>query len=108
MKAGDAIPHLVGWEYHGPPMGNQPGLTTVATGKLPRPDGEVEYAATVYECPRGNFVFNAATCWWNMALSKPPGYVNPPKVDLSRDDERVQRMTRNVVERMVRSPRPAR
>jgi hypothetical protein len=31
MKKGDVIPKLIGWEYHGQPNGDQPGLTVLAT-----------------------------------------------------------------------------
>jgi hypothetical protein len=30
MKAGDRIPGLIGWEYHGDPPGDIPGLEVVA------------------------------------------------------------------------------
>ena len=29
--------------------------------------------------PKGNLVFNAGTCWWNVVLSTPPGFQNPPR-----------------------------
>jgi hypothetical protein len=102
MKAGDSIPQLVGWEYHGPPMREDPSLVVLAAGKTRRYQQQTnrEYAAVIYTAPRGNFVFNAATCWWNMPLSRPPGSVNPPRTDFSREDPRVQRMTRNLLDRM--------
>ena len=103
MKKGDAIPQLVGWEYHGPPLRDDPNLVLVATGKIKtynRPS-ERTYAATIYPGPKSNFVFNAATCWWNMLLSRPPGAVNPPNTDFSKPDPRVQRITKNLFERMI-------
>jgi hypothetical protein len=105
MKDGDSIPQLVGWEYHGPPMRDDPSLVVLARGKTRRGQQETnrEYASVLYTAPKGNFVFNAATCWWNMPLSRPPGAVNPPRTDFSREDRRVQRITKNLLDRMLRS-----
>jgi hypothetical protein len=102
MRQGDGIPDLVGWEYHGPPLRDDPSLIVVASGTVRRyrEPTEKTYAATIYEGTRGSLVFNAATCWWNMLLSRPPGAVNPPHADFSRADPRVQRITRNLLDRM--------
>jgi hypothetical protein len=104
MKEGDRVPGLVGWEYHGPPLRNDPSLVVLASGKVTNRRGEEQspdYAATVYHGPRGNVVFNAATCWWSMLLAAPPGFVNPPEEDFARSDPRVQRMTQNLLARMI-------
>jgi hypothetical protein len=104
MQAGDRIPGLVGWEYHGPPLRDDPTLQVVAGGKvfnMQRKEQEREFAAVVYDGPRGNVVFNAGTCWWSMVLSSPPGFVNPPDKDFTRDDPRVQRITQNLLARMI-------
>src|SRR5262249_3875000 len=75
-KAGDGIPGLVGWEWHGHPATAIPGLEIVAQGNV-RPRGrnrtQGHYTATVYPGPQGNFVWNAATIWWSTGLSSPPG-----------------------------------
>jgi hypothetical protein len=105
MKSGDRIPGLVGWEYHGPPFRKDPALAVVARGPVHDAEGKLqkpEFAATIYQLPRGNVVFNAATCWWNMLLSRPPGFVNPNGRDFTRSDPRVQRITRNLLMRMIR------
>jgi hypothetical protein len=104
MKEGDRVPGLVGWEYHGPPLKADPSLVVLASGKVYSRRGEEQspdYAATVYHGPRGNIVFNAATCWWSMLLAAPPGFVNPPEEDFARSDPRVQRMTQNLLARMI-------
>lgn len=103
MKNGDAIPDLVGWEHHGNPA-SIPGLEVVARGPVfsgKKPQG-VEYTATVYPGPKKNLVFNAATIWWADGLAHPPGYVRPAAHGASPQgpDARVQRITRNVLERM--------
>jgi hypothetical protein len=106
MKKGDGIPKLVGWEYHGAPNGDQPGLTILATAPTrPRDNRDLNprtpHTSTIYELPRGNIVFDAGTCWWNMVLSTPPGEMNPPRRDFSKDDPRVQRITANLLKRMI-------
>jgi hypothetical protein len=103
MKKGDGIPGLVGWEWHGDPA-PIPGLEIVATGLTQsapgKPNGGV-FTATIYPGPRGNFVFNAATCWWADGLSAPPGYVRPKVyTEPKGPDPRAQQITRNVLERM--------
>ena len=105
MKAGDRIAGLIGWEWHGDPA-PIPGLEIVATGPTQsapdKPNGGV-YTATVYPGPRNNFVFNAATCWWADSLSAPPGYVRPKVyTEPLGPNEKAQRITRNVLERMLR------
>lgn len=108
MKKGDFIPQLVGWEYHGPPLAeNLKDLVVLAEGPVTNYNGvpgtrNRTYAATIYTAPKGNFVFNAATCWWTKVLSAPPGYINPPFIDhFKQGDERVRRITKNVLDRMI-------
>ncbi|MFO0954336.1 MAG: DUF6605 domain-containing protein [Isosphaeraceae bacterium] len=104
VKAGDRIPGLVGWEYHGAPP-EIPGLEVVAGGKAwvggVRPQ---DWTATVYPGPKGNVVFNASTIFWAQGLSSPPGHTLPWS-HWSRPhgpDERVQRITANVLRRALR------
>jgi hypothetical protein len=106
LREGDAIPNLIGWEYHGYPLKPDPTLVVVGEARFKKRYDESEpgHAATFYEGPKGNFVFNAGTCWWSMALSVPPGATNPPDVDFSHPDPRVQRMTKNLFDRVVASP----
>ena len=110
LKKGDAIPDLVGWEYHGYPLGKMEGLKVLAEGPMFEPDSGNLYAATYYELEQGNFVFNAATCWWNMLLSTPPGFPNPqnPKglftdriINFRENDPRIQKITSNMLDRIA-------
>ena len=105
MKAGDRIPGLIGWEYHGnpPPI---PGLEIVGTGTAwqggERPQ---TWTATIYHGPKGNFVFNASTIFWAQGLSNPPGHVLPWS-HWSRPhgpDPRVQQITKNLLDRAIGS-----
>lgn len=114
MKLNDSIPDLVGWECHGLPLGNQPGLVVLAENKtyanqFNTPDPPV-HAAVIYELPQGNFVFNAGTCWWSMLLSAPPGFKNPVYnigrngyrvMNFSEPDQRVQQMTTNLFQKVL-------
>lgn len=104
MKKGDRVTALVGWEYHGPPIGKHPDLTVLSEGPVYGANGERRtgtYATTIYTASKGNLVFDAATCWWNMVLSSPPGFQNPPRKDFFRNDPRIQRITKNVLDRMI-------
>lgn len=107
MQQGDRVPGMIGWEWHGDPAPIA-GLEIVARGPTQsapdRPNGG-EYTATVYPGPRGNFVFNAATCWWADGLSAPPGYVRPQVYTAPQGpDARIQQITRNVIHRMGAMP----
>jgi hypothetical protein len=105
MKNGESIKGLVGWEHHGPPLGEMPGLEVLARGPVSsrgRPQN-VEYTATMYPGPKQNLVFNAATIWWSDGLAEPPGYLRPSAHGGTPPgpDERVQRMTKNLFERFL-------
>lgn len=103
MKAGDGIPGLVGWEFHGDPA-DIPGLEVVAEGDAlsggRRPS---HWTATIYPGDKQNFVFNASTIWWPQALSSPPGHILPWShwVRPHGPDFRVQRITQNLLRRAI-------
>ena len=112
MTRGEGIPGLVGWEFHGEPA-DLPGLEVLASDvtdgrRFPagadrnEPLSASLFAATIYPGPAGNFVFNAATCWWADGLSAPPGYRRSDWY-APRDgpDTRVQRITANLLDRML-------
>jgi len=103
IKKGDKIPGLIGWEYHGQPA-DIPGLEVVAGGTAWQGgQNPQQWAATIYPGPKGNFVFNASTIFWAQGLSSPPGHVLPWS-HWSRPhgpDERVQKMTENLLRRAL-------
>ncbi len=109
MKKGDIIPELVGWEYHGPPLAEyHKDFEILAEGPVVRHQGadagDSRYASTIYTAPKGNYVFNAGTIWWCKGLSSPPGNIVPPYVSsplFEHEDPRVQRITKNVIDRMI-------
>lgn len=103
MKHGDGIPGLVGWEWHGDPAAI-PGLEVVATGRTQDAPGKLNggvYTATIYPGPKGNFVFNASSCWWSDGLSAPPGYLGPSVYTTPKGpDSRAQQIAENILARM--------
>jgi hypothetical protein len=105
MKMGESIPGLVGWEFHGDPDRQRQGLDVVAQGNVWASGSRLgQYAATVFEGPAGNIVFNASTIFWSQGLSSPPGHMIPWS-HYSRPhgpDERVQRMTANALKRALK------
>jgi hypothetical protein len=94
---------LIGWEFHGDPA-PIPGLVVVASDSTQDAPGKLNggvYTATVYDAPKGNFVFNASSCWWADGLSAPPGYVRPSVYTSPKGpDRRVRQIMRNILERM--------
>ncbi len=104
MKKGDRIPGLVGWEYHGDPATDIPGLEIVGEGTaLVGGTTPQRWTATIYPGPKKNFVFNASTIFWCQDLSSPPGHMLPWS-HWSRPhgpDPRVQRITHNLLRRAL-------
>jgi len=104
MQAGDRIPGLIGWEYHGDPPSDIPGLEIVGEGTaLVGGVTPQRWTATIYPGPKNNFVFNASTIFWCQDLASPPGHMLPWS-HWSRPhgpDERVQRMTHNLLQRAI-------
>ena len=106
MKEGDAVKGLVGWEWHGHPARDLPGHEILATSNAVdgknRPNSS--HAATIYNGPKDNVVFNAATIWWAQGLSSPPGHVLPANrhAQPQGPDPRVQRMMENVFDRFIK------
>ena len=106
LKKGERIPGLVGWEYHGDPPADLPGLEVVAAGTAWVGGRQPQHwTATVYRGPRGSVVFNASTIFWSQGLSSPPGHMLPWS-HWSRPhgpDAHVQRITANVLRRALAS-----
>jgi hypothetical protein len=104
MKKGDSIKGLLGWEWHGAPRMDLPGMNVVAEGDATVQGKTVgHYTATVYDGPKDNVVFNAATIWWANGLSSPPGHANPIRHGVAQQgpDKRVQKITGNLFQRII-------
>ena len=104
MKKGERIPGLIGWEYHGDPPEDIPGLEIVAEGMAMQGGVNPQHwTATIYPGPKDNFVFNASTIFWCQDLASPPGHMLPWS-HWSRPhgpDERVQKITHNILKRAI-------
>lgn len=104
MKTGDSIPGLVGWEYHGFPATEIPGLEIVAGGNVWVGGEQLQrWDSVFYPGPKNNFIFNASTIFWAQGLSTPPGHTLPWS-HWSRPhgpDERVQRITHNLLKKAI-------
>ena len=125
LKEGDRIPAMIGWEFHGTPDQDIKGLVVLAESELSQT--ERFHSGIIYPGPKGNWVFNAGTCWWSEGLSQPPGHIpagdagieEPPylyaKDPYSRSapaghnpggrtfgvNPHIQRITANVLNRMI-------
>ncbi len=83
---------------------NLPGMNIVAEGDATiKGKKEGRYSSTLYDGPKGNVVFNAATIWWANGLSSPPSHKNPTRHGVTQQgpDERVQQITQNLFQRML-------
>jgi hypothetical protein len=106
MKEGDKVKGLIGWEYHGSPIKDLPGMEVVAHSEVKAGKGKPRspHVATFYNGPKGNVVFDAGSIWWAQGLSSPPGHVLPANgaAKPQGPDKRVQRMMKNVCDRFIR------
>ncbi len=106
LKEGDAIKDLIGWEYHGFPDMDLPGMEIMAYSPLTNKKGKPKppHVATIYNGPKGNVVFNAGTIWYAQFLSSPPGHILPanPFAQPQGPDPRVQLMMENVINRFTK------
>jgi hypothetical protein len=109
MHKGDSIENLIGWEYHGRPVGDQKDLIIIGENKVNtvgfgRSD-PANWTATIYTGVKGNFVFNAGTCFWVQLLAKTPAYQHPMQMstimDFSTPDPRVQQITSNLMNKVL-------
>jgi hypothetical protein len=107
IQDGDRIPGLMGWEVHADPPGELPGLEILAEGTVyARGVTPTPYAATIYPSSADSFVFNSSTIFWAQGLSHPPGHQLPwvHWVRPHGPDVRVERMTRNLLDRVLAAP----
>ena len=104
MKAGDSVKNLIGWEMHANPAMKLPGMEVVAEGTTNNGREKGVYTSTIYDGPKGNFVFNASTIWWANGLSSPPGHKNPARFGKIQQgpDDRIQQITHNLFQRMLK------
>ncbi len=112
LNAGDKLPGIIGWEYHGTPA-DIDGLEIVASSQLDGcireklSEGPVEenqvHHGIVYPCDKGNWVFNAGTIWWPEGLSNPPGHI-PARGNCGGTFgvlKPIQKITSNILDKMI-------
>jgi hypothetical protein len=89
------------------------GRTRIEPNKFASKDPK-DHAMTIYTAKKGNFVFNAGTCFWPLPLSTPPGFKNPVNnqgdmgkavIDFSKDNPAIQRMTKNLLTKALETKR---
>jgi hypothetical protein len=115
LKNGDRLEDLVGWEYHGFPLKEDPSLVILGTCKIEpnkfARDSAEDHAMLIYNGPKGNYVFNAGTCFWPLPLSTPPGFQNPVNnqgdqgkyvINYKKEDPIIQRITKNLLARALK------
>ncbi len=117
LNEGDTIKDLIGWEYHGYPLKDDSTLVILGVGKI-EPNkfaskNAQDHAMLIYDGPKGNFVFNAGTCIWNLPLSTPPGFQTPVNnqgelgkyvIPYKKEDPVIQQITKNLLERAIGQP----
>ena len=98
LRPGDRLPGLLGYEVDAVAAGSPPGLHRLAHSAFTRASGEIEYAdMTIHESPAGALVFATGSMFWNWGLD---GY-NAPRLHPDRVSAAAQRITRNVLARML-------
>jgi len=100
LRRGDALRGLLGYEVDAIYGGGPRGLERLAHSPFVD-QGRTRYAdMTIYRAASGAFVFAAGSMQWNWGLD---GY-NAPAWHPARVDARAQRITRNVLDRMLAEP----
>jgi len=98
LRRGSVLPGLLGYEVDAVAEGSPAGLRRLAHSPFSRPSGETGYAdMTIHETAGGALVFATGSMHWNWGLD---GY-NAPRWHGDRVSAAAQRITRNVLERML-------
>jgi hypothetical protein len=109
LQNGSHIRDLVGYEWDRVYPGSPPGLQVVASSPVNLPGATGRHEATVYTTGSGAIVFNAGTNYWPYALMGRSLYGNDNNPATPGPDcnipahAAVQRMTRNLLNRMLES-----
>ncbi|MCU1382054.1 MAG: uncharacterized protein JWL71_751 [Acidobacteria bacterium] len=109
LRRGDALRGLLGYEVDAMSGGGRAGLTRLAHSPFhdEGAHGAIRYAdMTLYESGSGALVFATGSIQWSWGLDD----FNAPAWHSARVSEAARRITRNVIDRMLRTPthpRPA-
>ena len=99
LRDGDAIPGIVGYEADrydqgaGLPMQRDTSWTRLSTSPYENLAGPAHANSAVYQAPSGAWVFAAGSIGWSLGLDS--------FGDRAAPDERLQRVTRNLLDRFV-------
>jgi hypothetical protein len=98
LPRGAALPGLLGYEVDAIAPASPPGLARLAHSPFALASGESGYAdMTLYRAPSGALVLATGSMYWNWGLD---GY-NAPALRSDRTSAAAQRITRNVLDRML-------
>jgi hypothetical protein len=98
LRKGSVLPGLLGYEVDAVSDASPPGLHRLAHSPFAGALGETRYAdMTIHETPAGGLVFATGSMYWNWGLD---GY-NAPRLHGDRVSAAAQRITRNVLARML-------
>ena len=98
LRRGSVLPGLLGYEVDAVAQGSPAGLRRLAHSPFSQPSGETGYAdMTIHETAGGALVLATGSMYWNWGLD---GY-NAPRWHGNRVSAAAQRITRNVLERML-------
>jgi hypothetical protein len=100
LARGAALPGLLGYEVDAIAPASPPGLARLAHSPFALPSGESGYAdMTLYQAPSGALVLATGSMYWNWGLDA----YNAPALRSDRVSAAAQRITRNVLDRMLES-----
>ena len=103
LRNGDPLRGLLGYEVDAMAGGGPPGIVRLAHSPFADQgaQGAVRYAdMTIYAAESGALVFAAGSIQWSWGLDA----YNAPAWHTARASEAAQRITRNVLDRMLRTP----
>ena len=98
LARGGVLPGLLGYEVDAIASASPPGLARLAHSPFELASGESGYAdMTLYQAPSGALVFATGSMYWNWGLDD----YNAPGLRSARASVAAQRITHNVLDRML-------
>ena len=98
LARGGVLPGLLGYEVDAIASASPPGLARLAHSPFALASGESGYAdMTLYQAPSGALVFATGSMYWNWGLDD----YNAPGLRSARASVAAQRITHNVLDRML-------
>ena len=104
MKQGDRVAQLVGWEYHGPPLAKHHDLVVLSEGPVYAANGSEADRHLRHDAlhrPQRQPGLQCRNVLVERRALDSAGFQNPPRRDFLRNDARIQRITHNILDRMI-------